>query len=435
MGHLGPKEAYLRLADKINTMPCRAPRNETLYKILKELYSPEEADVVARMPYGLSDLERVAKITEHEPERLKKLLDGLCNKGLVMDIFVNDRYQYTPSPMVIGIFEFTMMRTRGQLDYKKWARLFHEYLSDPFYAANYRDGQVISLLRSIPHEEAIEESEFMEVLDYEKATSIVKAADTFAIGICSCRHEKTHAGKRECDTPLYTCSTFGLAADYWIRNGLAKKASRSEMMDNIARSKDLGLAFCGDNVKKNITFICHCCKCCCNALAGISKYGYANAVVTSNYIARVRDETCIGCGKCAKACPIEAIEMRPTQSPHSKRRMTPAVDESFCIGCGVCAGACAKASMRLTHREQRVLHPDTVFERVILGSLERGTLEYQIFDNPENITQKFLRGFVGGFFRLPPVKKALMSERYRSRFLDVMKKGVRAQGKDWILDM
>lgn len=435
MGHLGSKEAYLRLADKIDTLTTRAPRNEALYAILKELYTPDEADVVARMPYGLSDLDRVAKITEREPARLKKLLDGLCNKGLVMDIFVNNRYLYTPSPMVIGIFEFTMMRTRGQLDYKKWALLFHEYLSDPFYAANFKDGQLISVLRSLPHEEAIEESEFMEVLDYEKATSIVKSADTFAIGLCSCRHEKTHAGKRECDTPLYTCSTFGYGADCMIRNGLAKKVSRTEMLENIARSKELGLVILADNVQKNITYMCHCCKCCCNALAGISKYGYANAVVTSNYIAHFHDETCNGCGKCAKACPIEAIEMRPSVSPHSKRRITPAVDEAFCIGCGVCAGACAKKSMRLTGREKRVLHPETVFEKVILGSLERGTLEYQIFDNPDNITQKFLRGFVGGFFRLPPVKKALMSDKYRSRFLDAMKKGVRAQGKGWILDM
>jgi hypothetical protein len=32
----------------------RTPWNDKLYAVLKELYSAEEADVVVRMPYGLS---------------------------------------------------------------------------------------------------------------------------------------------------------------------------------------------------------------------------------------------------------------------------------------------------------------------------------------------------------------------------------------------
>ena len=82
-----------------------------------------------------------------------------------------------------------------------------------------------------------------------------------------------------------------------------------------------------------------------------------------------------------------------------------------------------------------MLHPETVFEKVILGCLERGTLQNQIFDNPESAGQEFMRGFIGGFLRLPPVKRALMSDRLRSRFLSAMKKGVALQGKGWVLDL
>jgi Fe-S-cluster-containing hydrogenase component 2 len=435
MGHLGPKELYLKLGDTIDGLGTRVPRNETLNKILKELYTPEEARVVSSMPYGLASLDRIADITGLEHVRLQKTLEALAQKGLIIDIWANDEYHYMPSPMVIGIFEFTMMRTRGQLEYKKWAGMFNEYLTGDFFEKNYGDGQVISLMRSIPHEGSIEENEYTEILDYEKAASIIHDHDTFAIGICSCRHKKKHAGIKECDMPLNTCSTFGYAADYWIRNKLAKKVSRTEMLENIARSRELGLAFCGDNVKNNVTFICHCCKCCCVALSGISKYGYANAVVTSNYIARCHDEKCTGCGKCAKACPIDVIEMRPIQKPGSKRRMEPVIDTAYCLGCGVCSVKCPKGAMKLTHRKSRVLHPETVFEKVILGNLERGTLQNQIFDNPESVTQKFMRGFVGGFLRLPVVKRNLMSEKLRSRFLDAMKKGVALQGKDWVLKL
>ena len=86
-------------------------------------------------------------------------------------------------------------------------------------------------------------------------------------------------------------------------------------------------------------------------------------------------------------------------------------------------------------RGERVLHPETTFERIILQSLEKGTLQNQIFSDPNRIDQKFMAAFVGAFLRLPPVKQALMSDRLRSGFLSAMKDGVKKQGKGWILDM
>jgi hypothetical protein len=46
-----------------------------------------------------------------------------------------------------------------------------------------------------------------------------------------------------------------------------------------------------------------------------------------------------------------------------------------------------------------------------------------------------MRAFVGGFLKLTPVKKALMSDRLRSRFLSAMKDGVEKQGKGWVLEI
>jgi hypothetical protein len=43
--------------------------------------------------------------------------------------------------------------------------------------------------------------------------------------------------------------------------------------------------------------------------------------------------------------------------------------------------------------------------------------------------------FVGGFLKLTPVKKALMSDMLRSKFLAAMKDGVLKQGKGWLLDI
>jgi len=102
---------------------------------------------------------------------------------------------------------------------------------------------------------------------------------------------------------------------------------------------------------------------------------------------------------------------------------------------GVCALKCPTGACKLAKRGQRVIHPKTTFERIMLQCLEKGTLQNQIFDNPQRVDQKFMRAFVGAFLQLPPIKKALMSDKLRSRFLDAMKEGVTKQGKGWITEM
>jgi hypothetical protein len=74
-------DLYRALGDKIDNLPARAPWSETFHAILKELYTPEEADLVVRMPYTLSSLERISRMTRIEKTRLRTLLDGLCRKG------------------------------------------------------------------------------------------------------------------------------------------------------------------------------------------------------------------------------------------------------------------------------------------------------------------------------------------------------------------
>jgi ferredoxin len=276
--------------------------------------------------------------------------------------------------------------------------------------------------------------EHVEVLDYEKATAIVESSDRFAMGLCSCRHEKGHLGEKRCAAPLDNCSSFGVAADFLVRNRLAREVSKTEMLENLARSRELGLVFNADNVQRNVTFMCHCCGCCCNVLLGITRHGFPNTVVTSSYIAGSDRDRCLACGKCSKRCPVGALPRVADPDPRFRKHGRPQVDERICIGCGVCTLTCNPGAMKLHARAQRVLHPETTFERVLLQSLERGTLQNQLFDDPGSKTQSFLRAIVGGFLRLPPVKRALMSDALRSRFLSSMKGGASAQGKRNLVD-
>ncbi len=427
MGHLVGKDLYRELGRKLDGLTVRAPWSQTFYEILVELYSAEEAEILVRMPYTFSSLKRIARSTGYAPDRLRALLETMADKGLVIDFCFNDSYQYMPSPLFIGVFEFTMMRAGPGVDSAKLGRLFHEYLSEgAVFRENCADGQRVNVLRALPHEGTVEEQ--VEILDYEKAGAIVAEKQTFALGICSCRHEKLHAGAKKCETPLGVCSSFDRAADMLVRHGMAREVSRGEMLDTLARSRDLGLVLSADNVQKSVGFICHCCGCCCNILQGVSRFGYANMIVTSSFIAGADLAECQACGTCVEACPIDAIAMKPSD-PEAADGPWPEVDTALCIGCGVCGLSCPSDAMKLRRRAQSVIHPETTFERVLLQSLERGTLQNQIFGDPGNLTQRAMRAVLGAFLNLPPVKRALMSDLLRSRFLAAMKAGVASRGQ------
>jgi ferredoxin len=107
----------------------------------------------------------------------------------------------------------------------------------------------------------------------------------------------------------------------------------------------------------------------------------------------------------------------------------PVIHEEACIGCGVCSLVCEPDAIEMRKREQNVIHPETTFERVILQCLERGTLQNQLFDEPDRLSHKAMRGIVGGFLRLPPVKRALMSDALRSRFLAALAAGAARSGQ------
>lgn len=428
MGHLIKKDLYKKLGEKIDGLTIKADNNALFHAILRELYTTEEADFIIKMPYSLSNIERIIRITKLSESRVKNLLEKLSSKGLVIDFFIDDQYYYSISPLVAGILETSLMKTGNVFNTKLISKLLHEYLNyySQFYCINFNKSIKVGPLRTIPYvDDNINQNQYVEILDYEKIYEIIDKSDYFSVGYCSCRHEKQHLKIKKCNTPLKTCTALGQIAQFWNKNNFGTEINKSAVIDLFNQSKELGLIINGDNVKNNVLFLCHCCSCCCNLILGIKKHGYPNTIVTSSFIADIDSEKCINCGICVQKCPIQCIKL-------DDKNNRPVVDVNFCLGCGVCTLKCKQKAIKLHKRKQKVIHPDRIFERIILQSIDRGNLQNYLFDNPNSKTQKFLRAFIGGFLRVSVVKKIILSDSLRSIFLESLENATKLFGMEYL---
>jgi hypothetical protein len=68
VGHIVAKDIYGPLGEKIDSLSVRTPQTEAFHAMLRQLYSTEEAELVVQMPFGLSTLGRIARLTGREPD-------------------------------------------------------------------------------------------------------------------------------------------------------------------------------------------------------------------------------------------------------------------------------------------------------------------------------------------------------------------------------
>lgn len=412
MGHLTTKDAYKNLEDRINWFTQGAPASETLYKILQVLYTEKEAKWVSLLPVRPFTLKRAAKIWGTTEVKAKKLLDHLCEKALLVDSDHNGERQFVMPPPMAGFIEFALMRTRGDIDQKYLSELYYQYMNveedfvkDLFFATETRLGRVYV------QEPVLANDKTNHILDYERATHIVEEAKYIGLGTCYCRHKMYHAGHPcEINAPWEVCLTFDNVARSLAEHGdYARLISKEEAKEVLELSYESNLVQIGENVREHPAFICNCCGCCCEALQAARKFGPMQPVATTNYIPKVSIETCIGCGKCAKVCPILAISIK------EKR---PVIDEEICLGCGVCARNCPVKAIRLERRPIQVITPVNSTHRFVLQAIEKGTLQNLVFDNQAFANHRAMAAVFGTILKLPPLKQALASRQFKSIYLD-----------------
>ena len=420
MGHLTTRDAYKNLEERINWFTQGAPPSDTLYKILQVLYTEKEAKWVALLPVRPFTLKRAARVWGTTEAKAEKLLDRLCEKALLVDSEYRGERQFVMPPPMAGFIEFALMRTRGDIDQKYLSGLYYQYMNveedfvkDLFFATETRLGRVVV------QEPVLTNDRTNHILDYEHATHIVEEAQYIGLGTCYCRHKMYHAGHPcEIDAPWEVCLTFDNVARSLAEHGsYARLISREEAKEVLELSYESNLVQIGENVREHPAFICNCCGCCCEALQAARKFSPMQPVATTNYIPAVSLETCIGCGKCAKVCPILAISMEE-EGMDGSRKKHPKIDPEICLGCGVCARNCPTKAIELKHRPVQVITPVNSTHRFVLQAIEKGTLQNLIFDNQAFANHRAMAAVFGTILKLPPLKQALASRQFKSVYLD-----------------
>ena len=457
MGHLTSRDAYKNLEDRLNYFTQGAPSSETLTKILSVLFTEKEAKWVAKLPIRPFTLKKAAQLWGTSEAKAEKLLDHLCEKGLLVDSYDRGVRKFVLPPPMIGFFEFSLMRTRGDIDQKYLSELFYRYINvEEDFIKDLFLGMDTKLGRVFVNESVLMTEKTNHILDYERATHIIEEADFIGVGTCFCRHKNYHLGiPCKLGAPMETCLTFGnVARSLAEHGGYARQIDKSEAKEILEMSYGYNLVQMGENVRENPAFMCNCCGCCCEALEAVRRFSPMQPIATTNYLPHIDQDDCVSCGKCAKVCPILAISMEENASMTDVAKYSPAaveaqdpqttgtgqvapaagaeqdapaptaskkrpvIDTTICLGCGVCARNCPKKAITLQRRPIEVITPVNSTHRFVLQAIEKGTLQNLVFDNQAFANHRAMAAVFGTILKLPPIKQALASKQFKSVYLD-----------------
>jgi NAD-dependent dihydropyrimidine dehydrogenase PreA subunit len=345
-------EIYYKLAKVLDTLPNGFPATQSgiEIKILKWIFTPEQADLFCDMRLTFETAAQVAERTGRPLDGLEKQLKAMGRAGQLFAIDFGGVRIYKMLPWVFGIYEFQL----GRMD-KEFAELCEEY--GPIYRKQFFS-ETPPLMRTVPIEKEI--SAGQEVLPYERVSNIIEQNQSFLANDCICKKEKALLG-HPCDRPVAVCLAVAPVPGVFDKYPTGKVLTKQEAHDLMKKTEEWGLVHLTSNVQGGGFYICNCCKCCCGVLDAINQLGIpASLVINSHYYAKIDPDKCIQCGKCYDdRCQVRAIEKCDEASRVIQER---------CIGCGLCVMTCPGEAIRLVRKERDQItappvNEDTWFEQ------------------------------------------------------------------------
>jgi ferredoxin len=345
---MGSENIYSRLAEHLSRLGMGYPVREDLVILLKEVFSPLEAEVALAIPSRPIPLEpvavdEIAKGTDMNREELVEVLEGLDQRGLLYSAIMEEGEKgYALHQVGFGFPQTFHWKGEDTSQARKMASLTAKYFNrqvtrEAFSPSETKPYRYIPVSRTVPAGlQAVYPSHMME--------DVVRKARLIAVAHCPCRIAFRLAGKG-CDHPTEVCMKFDAMARYVIDKGLAKEISGDEAMEIVRKSEEAGLVHFVDNAAGDIQHTCNCCGCACWNVGSIRRRKIPRDVLMATYFIRITDESlCTGCGECVDICPVQAVTLEGG---------IPVIEEAWCIGCGACATVCATGAVQIRIRPDK----------------------------------------------------------------------------------
>lgn len=361
-------EVYEKLREHLDSLPGGFPATESgvEIRILKRLFTAEEAEIAPFLGMRLEPAEVVAKKAGMDKDKIEALLHRMAKRGLIFSIETPDRpHMFMAAQFVVGIWEYHI----NDLD-EEFIRDMAEYSPVLFKEAF----DPLPQLRTIPVGKSIEAG--MEVLPYEQAEELVRKQKKLLVAPCICRREHELIGGG-CGKLMEACLIFGWAADYYERNGLGRMITVEETLEILRKADEEGLVLQPGN-SKDIVNICCCCGDCCQVLKNLNRHPAPGQISSSPFVVELDEDACIGCGTCPDRCQMGALEMSGDKAALKPER---------CIGCGLCVSTCPSEALKLVRKPlsmQREV-PKNQMEAFVLRSKLRAQAKGGLDDKLERL--------------------------------------------------
>ena len=351
-------DIYEKLRANLDDLATGFPATESKIeiKLLKRLFTVEEAELYMQMSPFLEKPVDIARRLEHDVAELEPVLERMAQKGHLFRKRQGERVRYSAVPYVVGIFEHQL----GRMD-EGFARDHEEYFEAVF-------GKTIQsfktpVLRTIPINRQMVAD--YPVAPFEDVLQIIENQKKIAVAPCVCRTTKKLAGD-ECDKTVENCFSFGSHAEYYVENGMGRYITVDEARQIVKKNEEEGLVMQPFNSQK-IGGMCSCCGDCCGVLRSLKMHPSPAEMVQSNYFARIDEEECTGCETCLERCQMDAIEVEDGIAEIILNR---------CIGCGLCVTTCPVDAIELIKKPEEELYepPKSGAETYMRIMQERGKL-------------------------------------------------------------
>src|SRR5574340_973440 len=330
---------YKRLAEHLDALPNGFPSTPDgrELRILQHLFSPEEADLAARLSTKPETIEQIAARTGLDVAQIRPLLKVMARRGLIEAGVKDKALVFESMPFVVGFYEMQVHRMDAE-----FARLVEDYFRSGF-------GKALSMKpqfhRVIPAHEA--EHDSLEVRPFESAAAIVDSMGSWGVLDCVCRKQKALIGQA-CKHPIDVCLAMHPQPGAFDESPFLRALSRDEAMATLRRAAEAGLIHTVTNTVEGVSYICNCCTCSCGILRGMAELGMANVVASSPFVNQVQGVLCTGCEACVPACQFNALSMDAALV---------SVDRDRCVGCGVCVLTCEADALVLVRRPEEEIKP------------------------------------------------------------------------------